>query len=145
MRPKFRPVWLVVLGSALAIGAWGQTNPNQSTPEPQKPSQVEAKEKETDQKAKPARGPGKEMGKGGEDIGVGVAKGTGDLAKGTAGGVGNLVRGNVGSAGASFGKGAVGFGKNVGVGTGKGVGKIGKGIGGEFKKLGSKSKDKEHS
>ena len=43
----------------------------------------------------------------------------------------------------TVGKGATGFGKNVGVGTGKGAGKIGKGIGGEFKKLGRKSKKDE--
>jgi hypothetical protein len=36
-----------------------------------------------------------------------------------------------------------GLGKNVTVGTCKGVGKIGKGVGGEFKKLGGKSKKKD--
>jgi hypothetical protein len=80
-------------------------------------------------------GPGKQMGNGGKDIGVGVAKGTGSLAKGTAGGVGNLARGNFGGAGASLGKGAGGMGKNVGVGTVKGTAKIGKGVGRELKKL----------
>ncbi len=91
---------------------------------------------------KKSDGPGKEMGRGGEDIGKGVAKGTGDLAKGTAGSVANLAHGNVSGAGASLGKGAVGLGKNVTVGTGKGLGKLGKGIGGEFKKVGGKSKHK---
>ena len=48
----------------------------------------------------------------------------------------------VAGAGASLGKGAVGFGKNTAVGTTKGVGKIGKGFGGEIKKLDRKSKEK---
>jgi len=49
----------------------------------------------------------------------------------------------VAGAGASLGKGAVGFGKNTAEGTAKGVDKIGKGVGGEFKKLDGKSKEKE--
>jgi hypothetical protein len=135
MNSIFRSVGFVILGFSLAACAWGESSPDHTTAEPQKPSQSQVELRETHQKEKPNRGPGKETGKGGEDIGVGVAKGTRDLAKGTAGGVGHLARGNVGSAGASFGKRVVGFGKNVGVGTGKGGG-------GEFKKLGGKSKDK---
>jgi hypothetical protein len=84
--------------------------------------------------------PGKEIGRGGEDIGKGVAKGSADLGKGVAGGVGDLATGHGVGAATSVGKGTAGFGKNVGVGTGKGAGKIGKGVGGEFKKLGKKSK-----
>jgi hypothetical protein len=42
-----------------------------------------------------------------------------------------------------LGKSAGGLGKNVAVGAGKGVSKLGKGIGGEFKKLGDKSKGQE--
>jgi hypothetical protein len=134
-----RLIWMAALGFTLAITcAWAQSNPDQSSAEPQKANQ---EVKHTEKGKQHKRGPGKEMGKGGEDVGVGVAKGTGDLAKGTAGGVGNLARGNVGGAGASFGKGAAGFGKNVTVGTAKGVGKIGKGVGGEFKKIGGKSKE----
>lgn len=83
--------------------------------------------------------PGKEIGHGGEDIGKGAAKGSVDLGKGVAGGAGNLATGHPIDAGASVGKGAVGFGKNVGVGAGKGTYKIGKGIGGLFKKLRRKS------
>ena len=80
-------------------------------------------------------GPIKQIGKGGEDIGVGAARGTADVAKGTAGAVGNLAHGKVGDAAASFGKDVGGLGKNVAVGTGKGVDWIGTGIGGAFKKL----------
>ena len=65
------------------------------------------------------------------------------MAKGAAGGVGNLATGHGVGAAASVGKGVGGFGKNVGVGTGKGVVKIGKGVGGEFKKLGHKSTNKD--
>ena len=83
--------------------------------------------------------PGKEIGHGGEDIGKGAAKGSVDLGKGVVGGAGNLATGHPIDAGASVGKGAIGFGKNVGVGAGKGTYKIGKGIGGLFKKLGRKS------
>ena len=83
--------------------------------------------------------PGKEIGHGGEDIGKGAAKGSLDLGKGVVGGAGNLATGHPIDAGASVGKGAIGFGKNVGVGAGKGTYKIGKGIGGLFKKLGRKS------
>jgi hypothetical protein len=42
-------------------------------------------------KQKVERGPGKEIGKGGEDIGKGAGKGTESLGKGTAGAAGNLV------------------------------------------------------
>ncbi len=108
-------------------------------------SNTDAKAAENQESAHPPRktdGPGKEMGKGGEDIGKGVAKGTGDLAKGTAGSVASLAHGNASGAGASLGKGVYGLGKNVTVGTGKGLGKLGKGVGGEFKKIGGKSKHK---
>jgi hypothetical protein len=130
MKTGFQLICLGALGFALAVCCWGQSTPEYASAEAQK----------TNHKVKKTRTPGKEMGKGGEDIGVGAAKGAGDLAKGTAGSVGNLARGNVGGAGASFGKGVGGLGKNVGVGTGKGMAKIGKGLGGEFKKLGGKSK-----
>lgn len=79
--------------------------------------------------------PGKELARGGEDIGKGAAKGSADLGKGIASGAGNLATGNVGGAGASLGKGAAGFGKNVGSGAAKGTAKIGKGVGGELKKI----------
>lgn len=82
-----------------------------------------------------AQKPGKEIVRGGKDIGKGAAKGSADLGKGVASGAGNLATGNVGGAGASLGKGAAGFGKNVGTGAAKGAAKIGKGVGGELKKI----------
>ena len=118
---------------AFAVCGWSQSSADQGRAGTHKTAHSE----------KRTTRPGKEMGKGGEDIGKGAAKGTGDLAKGTAGSVGNLAHGNVAGAGASLGKGAVGFGKNTTEGTAKGVGKIGKGIGGEFKKLGHKSEQKK--
>jgi len=123
----------LALSLAIAFPGWSQSNANQdSTP-------VEKKVQEKDK----SKGPGKEMAKGGEDVAKGVGKGTADLGKGVAGGVGNLAKGNVGGAGASMGKGVVGFGKNVTVGTAKGLGKIGKGSVGEFKKLHKKSEKKQ--
>jgi len=103
-----------------------------------------------DNKPKPGTGPGKEVGKGGEDVGKGAAKGAGSLGKGTAGAAGNLATLHPGKAGADLGKGAAGAGKDIGVGAGKGAGKIGKGsakgIGKPFGKIfhrGSKNKEKE--
>ena len=142
MRPTIHvAIFFIFFAATGALGAygWSQSNPTPSTnpnsTEPQRSARKGAKK----------TGPGKNMGKGGEDIGKGAAKGTGDMAKGTAGAVGNLAHGNVGGAGVSLGKGAGGLGKNVTVGTGKGVGKIGKGVGGEFKKIGGKSKRQEEN
>lgn len=135
MKLGWRVMCLIAFSFALAVSGWGQTGSNHQTADSQK----------TEKPGKKTRGPGKEMGKGGEDIGKGVAKGTGDLGKGTAGGIGNLAHGNIGGAGASVGKGVGGLGKNVTVGTGKGLGKVGKGIGGEFKKLGRKSNAKKQA
>src|ERR1700692_3168346 len=94
-------------------------------------------------------GPGKEVGKGGEDVGKGAAKGAESLGKGTAGAVGNLATLHPGKAAADLGKGAAGAGKDVGVGAGKGAGKIGEGsakgvgkLGGKIFHRGSKNKDK---
>ncbi|HEV2419066.1 MAG TPA: hypothetical protein VGX94_14815 [Terriglobia bacterium] len=115
---------------ALGYGS-GQTDTTQASA---KNSTAKAAHKKKSQK------PGKEMARGGKDIGKGAAKGSEDLGKGVAGGVGNLATGNVGGAGVSVGKGAGGFGKNVGMGAAKGTAKIGKGVGGEFKKL-HKKKD----
>lgn len=130
MRSAVRIVLFFTVTCTFGVHGWSQSSPATTSTDTEKTAPQDKKK----------TGPGKEMGKGGEDIGKGAAKGTGDLAKGTAGAVGNLARGNVGGAGASLGKGAAGMGKNVAVGTGKGVGKIGKGIGGEFKRLGGKSK-----
>jgi hypothetical protein len=101
------------------------------------PSEPEGATEQSVEKSKDTKptGPGKEIGKGGEDVGKGVGKGSADLGKGAAGSAGNLATGHPVKAGASLGKGASGFGKNVAVGAGKGTAKIGKGVGGEFKKL----------
>jgi hypothetical protein len=96
------------------------------------------------------RSPGKEIGKGGEDVGKGAGKGAESLGKGTAGAAGNLVTLHPGKAATDLGKGAGGAGKDIGVGTGKGVAKIGKGSAKGIGKLGKKivgkgSKDKKES
>ncbi|MGA3327650.1 MAG: hypothetical protein ABSF45_24585 [Terriglobia bacterium] len=125
MRLVFRMWCLTAAICALGVCGRGQSRPGASGADPQTaPHQDKAEV-----------GPVREIGKGGEDIGIGAARGTADVAKGTAGAIGNLAHGSVGSAVASFGKGAGGLAKNVAVGTGKGVAWIGRGIGGEFKKL----------
>lgn len=108
--------------------------------------------KQQDKEQKAGTGPGKDVGKGGEDVGKGAGKGAESLGKGTAGAAGNLVTLHPGKAGADLGKGAAGAGKDVGVGAGKGAGKVGegsaKGIGKGFGKIfhrGSKNKEKEKS
>ena len=130
VKPRFS-IFVCLFALVLAV-AWpglGQSSVDQDSTTARKIAHTKKK----------ASGPGKEIGKGGEDIGKGAAKGTADLAKGAGKGVGNLVTGHPVDAAASVGKGVGGFGKNVGVGTGKGVAKVGKGVGGEFKKLGHKS------
>ena len=89
-------------------------------------------------KQKAGTSPGKDVGKGGEDVG-----------KGTAGAVGNVATLHPGNAAADLGKGAAGAGKDVGVGAGKGAGKIGEGsakgigkLGGKIFHRGSKNKEK---
>jgi hypothetical protein len=103
-----------------------------------------------DKKQKAERSPGKEIGKGGEDVGKGAGKGAESLGKGAGGAAGNLVTLHPGNAAADLGKGAGGAGKDVGVGTGKGAAKIGKGTGKGIGKLGKKifgrgGKDKKES
>jgi len=135
VRSAFRVILCFALMGLCSLFGWsqsGQAATSTSNP-PSNPSPT--KPQKTDHKGKAKAAPGKEMGKGGEDIGKGAAKGTGDLAKGTAGAVGSLAHGDVGGAGASLGKGAGKMGKDVAVGGGKGVGKLGKGLGGEIKKL----------
>jgi hypothetical protein len=97
---------------------------------------------------KAATSPGKDVGKGGEDIGKGAAKGAGSLGKGTAGAVGNVATLHPGNAAADLGKGAARAGKDVGVGAGKGAAKIGEGsakgvgkLGGKIFHHGGKNKD----
>jgi hypothetical protein len=94
--------------------------------------------------------PGKDVGKGGEDVGKGAGKGAESLGKGTAAAGGNLVTLHPSNAAADLGKGAAGAGKDVGVGAGKGAGKIGEGsakgvgkLGGKIFHRGGKNKDKK--
>jgi len=106
------------------------------SPQDQGTTQTQSVQIDKKQKAQP--GPGKEVGKGGEDIGKGAGKGAGSLGKGTAGAAGNLVTLHPGHAAGDLGKGAAGAGKDVGVGTGKGAAKIGKGSARGIGKLGKK-------
>lgn len=133
---------LSLLSFAVALLAFTSFLPAMQSPPAGPASTAEqAVEKHGERKT---TGPGKEIGKGGEDVGKGVGKGSVELGKGAAGSVGNLATGHPVSAGASLGKGAAGFGKDAGVGTGKGTAKIGKGVGGEFKKLGKKVAKKDN-
>jgi hypothetical protein len=129
VRPRFVAICAILLMLVLFSPAWGKSSAGQDSTTTPKSAHTKKK----------ASGPGKEIGKGGEDIGKGAAKGSVDLAKGTAGGVGNLVTGHPVNAAISTGKGVGEFGEHVGVGTAKGVAKIGKGVGGEVKKLDHKS------
>ncbi len=133
MKVKIGMICPLVLALTFALTGLSQSNADRDS----------SADPKTTRQTNTNSGPAKQMGHGGEDIGKGVAKGSADLGKGVAGGVGNLATGHGVGAATSVGKGATGFGKNVGVGTGKGAGKIGKGIGGEFKKLGRKSKKDE--
>jgi hypothetical protein len=139
MRVRLRVICLVGLSVLLPTLGWSQTATTGSTASPPPASPPPAAQKST-VPTKYSGGPGHQMGKGGEDIGKGVAKGTGDLAKGTAGSVASLAHGNFGGAGTSLGRGAFGMGKDVTVGSAKGFTKIGKGIRGEFRKHGHKSR-----
>ena len=107
-----------------------------NSPQDQGTTQTQSVPKGENHKAQP--GPGKDVGKGGEDIGKGAGKGAGSLGKGTAGAAGNLVTLHPGNAAADLGKGAAGAGKDVGVGAGKGAAKIGKGSAKGVGKLGGK-------
>lgn len=80
-------------------------------------------------------GPGRQIGSGAGNIGIGAAKGAGDLAKGAAKGVGNLATLHPIDAGVAVGKGGVAAGKDVTVGTVKGSAKIGKGVGRAIKRI----------
>jgi hypothetical protein len=105
-------------------------------PQDQGAAQTQPVPKGDKQKVEP--GPGKEIGKGGEDIGKGAGKGAESLGKGTAGAAGNLVTLHPAHAAGDLGKGAGGAGKDVGVGAGKGAAKVGKGSAKGVGKLGKK-------
>ena len=136
----FVAVCIVVSLSPLAFAR--PANP----PQDQGAAQTQSKGKEQ----KVERSPGKEIGKGGEDVGKGAGKGAESLGKGTAGAAGNLVTLHPAKAATDLGKGAGGAGKDIGVGTGKGVAKVGKGSAEGIGKLGKKiagkgSTDKQKS
>jgi hypothetical protein len=134
MRSRFVVISSLSVLLALGLPDWGQSDAVQDSA---------TASNSVHKNKKKASGPGKEIGKGGEDIGKGAAKGSADLAKGAAGTVGNLATGHPVNAAASAGKGVGKAGEHVGVGTGKGVAKMSKGVGGEFKKLGHKSTKKD--
>jgi hypothetical protein len=142
--------WIFVFWTLPAFAR--SANPSQNQVDDQAPNQATAQTQSVPKgkKQKAGRGPGKEIGKGGEDISKGAGKGAESLGKGTAGAAGNLVTLHPGNAATDLGKGAGSAGKDVGVGTGKGVAKIGKGsvkgIGRLGKKIvGKGSKNKEKS
>jgi hypothetical protein len=117
---------------------------------PQDEGTAQTQSAEKGRKQKVERGSGKEIGKGGEDIGKGAGKGGESLGKGTAGAAGNLATLHPGHAATDLGKGAGGAAKDVGVGTGKGAAKIAKGSAKGIGKLGKKifgrgSKNKNES
>ena len=77
--------------------------------------------------------PGKEVSKGGAQVGMGLVEGTKDFAVGTGTAVGNLAHGKGQAAGQSFSKGATGAGKDL-TNSGKGTQEVGKGVADKFKK-----------
>lgn len=127
---------------SLAAGLLFLASNSVATPQPQEQSS----DQQTGQtepagklkRQKPERSPGKEIGKGGEDIGKGAGKGAESLGKGTAGAAGKAVTLHPVDAATDLGKGAGGAGKDVGVGTAKGTAKIGKGSAKGVGKLGKK-------
>src|SRR5260370_36846641 len=86
-----------------------------NSPQDQGTTETQPVKKGKNQKVQP--GPGKEVGKGGEDIGKGAGKGAESLGKGTAGGAGDLVTLHPGHAATDLGKATARAGKRVGVGT----------------------------
>jgi hypothetical protein len=134
MKAKFAPV-SVTAGIVVFLSMSAFARPA-SRPQDQGTAETQSVKKDKKQKAE--RGPGKEIGKGGEDVGKGAGKGAESLGKGAGGAAGNLATLHPGAAGADLGKGAAGAGKDVGVGTGKGAAKIGKGTGKGIGKLGKK-------
>jgi hypothetical protein len=117
-------------------------------PQSQSPS-TQTQSAKKDEKQTAGRSPGKEIGKGAEDVGKGAGKGAANLGKGTAEGAGNLATLHPGKAAADLGKGVGDAGKDVGVGTGKGAAKIGKGsakgigkLSGKIFHRGNKNKEK---
>jgi hypothetical protein len=73
-----------------------------NSPQDQGTTQTQSVQKGEHQKLQP--GPGKDVAKGGEDIGKGAGKGAESLGKGTSGAAGNLVTLHPGHAAADLGK-----------------------------------------
>lgn len=118
--------------------AWPISEPQDQTAGTQEQNAGQPESVLKSKKQKRERSPGREVGKGGEDIGKGAGKGAESLGKGTAGAAGNLVTLHPIGAATDLGKGAGGAGKDVGVGTAKGTAKIGKGSAKGVGKLGAK-------
>jgi hypothetical protein len=141
-KAKFASKFVACILGFLSLPAFARpANP------PQDPGTAQTQAVQQGKQKKVEPGAGREIGKGGEDVGKGAGKGAESLGKGTAGAAGNLVTLHPGNAAADLGKGAGGAGKDVGVGTGKGAAKIGKGSAKGIGKLGKKivgkgSKDK---
>jgi len=134
IKTKFDAIFLAAFTLVyLSLPAFAEPT---SPPQDQGNGQTQSVQKGKEPKVEP--GPGKEVGKGGEDIGKGAGKGAESVGKGTAGAAGNLATLHPGHAAADLGKGVGGAGKDVGVGTGKGAAKIGKGSAKGIGKLGKK-------
>jgi hypothetical protein len=147
MKIKAKFGMFVAAGTLLFLSLPALARPANS-PQTEGTTQTQSVQKGEKQTGQP--GPGKDVGKGSEDIGKGAGKGAESLGKGTAGAAGNLVTLHPGHAAGDLGKGAAGAGKDVGVGTGKGAAKIGKGSARGIGKLGKKmfgrgSKNKKNS
>jgi hypothetical protein len=84
VRLRFLVIYSLPLMFALVLPGWGQSSARQDSATTPKSAHTKKK----------ARGPGKEIGKGGEDMGKSAAKGSADLANGSADGVGNLATGH---------------------------------------------------
>jgi hypothetical protein len=131
IRAKF--AMFVAAGTLLFLSLPALARPANS-PQDQRTTQTQSGQKGENQKPSP----GKEVGKGAEDIAKGAGKGAESMGKGTARAAGNLVTLHPGHAAADLGRGAAGAGKDVGVGTGKGAAKIGKGSAKGIGRLGKK-------
>src|SRR5580704_1771787 len=133
---KVRPKFISIFAAPCLLVFLSLPASSRPLPQDQQTSQTQSAPKGANQNAEPSSG--KEIGKGGEDVGKGAGKGAESLGKGTAGGAGNLVTLHPGKAATDVGKGAGGAAKDVGEGTGKGAAKVGKGTGKGIGKLGKK-------
>src|SRR6202795_1692812 len=109
---KIRPKFISIFAAPCLLVFLSLPASSRPLPQHQQPPQTQSAPKGATQNAEPSSG--KEVGKGGEDIGKGAGKGAESLGKGTAGAAGNLVTLHPGHAAADLGKGAAGAGKDVG-------------------------------